>query len=192
MLATPEFEGVERFRKEANSLPELKVATGQDLVFVNLAPECAALSDTLDDLPARLAARDFSGFRLAARKEWQIECNWKVYVDNYLEGYHIPIVHPSLNREIDYRQYRTETRRFCSIQHSPIKPVDSGRLHSDESGAGTEVQYYWVFPNLMLNVYPDNYSTNLILPLEPSRTRAVFEWYFRNPEQSDVQESARH
>ena len=43
----------------------------------------------------------------------------------------------------------------------------------------------------MLNVYPDNYSTNLILPAGPSRTRAVFEWYFRNPEEGDVHESAR-
>ena len=48
--------------------------------------------------------------------------------------------------------------------------------------------YYWVFPNLMLNVYPDNFSTNLILPLGHGRTLTLFEWYFRDPDAGDGSE----
>jgi len=191
LLGTPEFDGVECFSKEANRLPEFKVDVWGPLVFVNLDSDCAPLSETLEDLPARLADRDLASMRLAARKDWYIDCNWKVYVDNYLEGYHIPIVHPSLMRELDYARYRTETRRFYSIQHSPIKRVDAGRLRLSEDEAKNEAQFFWIFPNLMLNVYPDNYSTNLIVPLGAERTLTVFEWYFRDPELPEVQEKIR-
>jgi choline monooxygenase len=189
LLGTPEFEGVECFDKEASCLPEFQVDTWGALVFVNLDRNCLPLADALEDLPARIAHRDLSEMRLAARKDWYVDCNWKVYVDNYLEGYHIPIVHPSLARELDYGRYRTETRRYYSIQHSPLKPADSARIRRDESAQNSEAQFFWLFPNLMLNVYPDNYSTNLIVPLGPDRTLTIFEWYFRDPEREDVQEN---
>jgi choline monooxygenase len=190
LLGTPEFDGVECFSKEAHGLPEFAVETWLGLVFVNLDPTGSPLSHTLEDLPTRLGSRDLASLRLAARKDWYVDCNWKVYVDNYLEGYHIPIVHPSLMQELDYVRYRTETERYYSIQHSPIKRSD-GRLRRDESAANNEAQYFWIFPNLMLNVYPDNYSTNLIVPLGPERTLTIFEWYFRDPEQPEVQEKVR-
>jgi choline monooxygenase len=43
----------------------------------------------------------------------------------------------------------------------------------------------------MLNVYPDNYSTNLIVPLGPERTMTIFEWYFKNPDQTRVQDELK-
>ena len=190
LLGTPEFDGVGCFKRESVVLPEFSVDTWGSLVFVNLSGGLT-LDDTLGDIPERLGKRDFASMKLAARKDWYIDCNWKVYVDNYLEGYHIPIVHPSLNREIDYAEYRTETKRYHSIQHSPIKKSSEGKLRIDPNADSNEAQYYWVFPNLMLNVYPDNYSTNLILPLGPDRTLTVFEWYFKNPELPDVQDAVK-
>jgi choline monooxygenase len=127
-----------------------------------------------------MPAHDYSGFRLAKRKTWELDCNWKVYVDNYLEGYHIPIVHPGLFRELDYPNYRTETHRWYSTQIAPTKRPD--RIRTTEGD--DQVRYFWIFPNLMLNVYPDNFSTNLILPLSEGRTATVFDWYFRDPEAS--------
>jgi len=119
--------------------------------------------------------------RLAHRKEWEVACNWKVYVDNYLEGYHIPIVHPGLMKEIDYARYETDTRQIYSIQHSPIKKTPEGKLRG---GSGDEAMFFWIYPNLMLNVYPDNFSTNRIVPLSHDRTLTLFDWYFREPESS--------
>jgi choline monooxygenase len=188
LIGTPEFDGVECFNKEATCLPEFQVDTWGALVFVNLDRDCLSLGDTLEDLPALIARHDLSEMRFAARKDWYVDCNWKVYVDNYLEGYHIPIVHPSLNRELDYPRYRTETRRYYSVQHSPLKRTEGARIRRDESARANEAQFIWLFPNLMLNVYPDNYSTNLIVPLGPDRTLTIFEWYFRNPELDDVRE----
>ncbi|HET7452008.1 MAG TPA: SRPBCC family protein, partial [Thermoanaerobaculia bacterium] len=186
LLGTPEFDGAEGFRREDVALPAFRADVWMGLVFVTLDPNAPPLAKTLDalaDLPDR---RPLPGMRRAHRKEWIVECNWKVYVDNYLEGYHIPIVHPGLFRELDYARYATETKRLYSIQHAPVRTAAPGRLRS---GEGDEAEYYWIYPNLMLNVYPDNFSTNVILPLGPERTRTVFEWFFRNPEDPAVRKA---
>lgn len=189
LAATPEWGGVENFDREAHALPDFSVAEWNGLVFVNPDANPAPLGEVLEDLPARLAHRHLSRMKFAARKEWVVECNWKVYVDNYLEGYHIPIVHPALNRELDYALYRTETKRYYSIQHSPIRRDRATHLKVDDETGENEAQFFWLFPNLMLNVYPDNYSTNLIVPLTPERTLTVFEWYFDDPDREATREA---
>lgn len=191
LLHTPEFDGVEEFEAEKCCLPEFPLETWNALVFVNLDRGAAPLSETLGDIPRRVGSRNLEAMRLAWRRDWLVNCNWKVYVDNYLEGYHIPIVHPALNRELDYKEYRTETRRFYSIQHSPIRKDSATRLKVDAQMLGGEAQYFWIFPNLMLNVYPDNYSTNLIVPLDAKRTLTIFEWYFSEPELEETKEAVR-
>ena len=178
LLNTPEFDGVQHFAKANCVRPRFGAEVWNELVFVCLEPLIPSLPEFLGDLVSMLAKRDYRGFRLAHRKDWYLDCNWKVYVDNYLEGYHIPIVHPGLFRELDYPSYRTETRRYFSIQFAPLKRPERIAVHSPDD----EVEYFWLFPNLMLNVYPDNFSTNLILPVGPNRTLTVFEWYFRDPE----------
>jgi len=186
LLGTPEVDGIECFAKEVNNLPEFHVEIWNGLLFASLDPAPIPISSFLEEIPERLGPRDFGSFTFAARREWTIDCNWKVYVDNYLEGYHIPLVHPGLNRELDYGKYRVETKRYHSIQHAPVRRVEGGRIGP---GASDDASYFWIFPNLMLNVYPDNYSTNLIVPLGPERTLTVFEWFFREPARSDVQET---
>jgi choline monooxygenase len=180
LRTTPEFEGVANFDTADCRLPQFQVGIWNELVFVNVDPRAESLNAFLGELLGDMPAHDYSGFRLAKRKTWELDCNWKVYVDNYLEGYHIPIVHPSLFRELDYPNYRTETKRSYSIQFAPTKRPDRIRT----VGGDDQVRYFWIFPNLMLNVYPDNFSTNLILPLGPGRTATVFDWYFKDPEAS--------
>lgn len=175
LLKTPEMDGIECFDRESMSLPQFQVDVWNDLVFVNLDRDAEPLSAFLGDL----AKVTFAG-QHAKRKDWFVDCNWKVYVDNYLEGYHIPIVHPGLFREIDYPAYRTEVRTNYSIQHAPLKRPERIRT---ADGAG-EAEFFWVYPNLMLNVYPDNFSTNLIVPVGHDRTLTIFEWYFRDPERA--------
>ena len=183
LLAAPELEGVENFRREDVRLPEFPVATWIGLVFANLDAKAPALAAALDDLAGRLEGSGLGSMRFAFRREWTLDCNWKVYVDNYLEGYHIPVVHSSLMAELDYGAYRTETFGSHVLQVSPIK-VKGGRLRT--GSAGGEAAYWWIWPNLMLNVYPDNFSTNLIVPLGEERTMTVFEWFFREPDRPGV------
>jgi choline monooxygenase len=121
------------------------------------------------------------------RREYVLSCNWKVYIDNYLEGYHIPVVHPGLHKEIAYDQYQVEPHRYYSLQHAPLRPVaGSGEprnyLPPEQSGTtDDQAQYYWLFPNIMLNVYLGQMQTNVILPLGVDRTLTIFEWYSADP-----------
>ncbi|HYL98324.1 MAG TPA: SRPBCC family protein [Blastocatellia bacterium] len=190
LLATPEFDGVENFRKENMGLIPIAVEVWEGSIFVNILAGKASyansisLSDLLEDIPQRTSGLRMADMRLVQRRDYSLQCNWKVYIDNYLEGYHIPIVHPSLMRELDYIKYETITRRYYSLQHSPIKQSKDNeryprRYSSPEQQ--TEALYYWIFPNLMLNIYPDNFSINLILPISHENTLTVFEWYFVDP-----------
>lgn len=178
LLGTPEMGGIECFDRADVALPQFRVEEWNGLLFVNLDPGAPSLDEFLGDLVDEMPANDYASFHLAARKDWELDCNWKVYVDNFLEGYHIPIVHPGLFRELDYPNYRTETRRNYSIQFAPTKKPERIRT----AGGDDRVRYFWVYPNLMLNVYPDNFSTNLIVPLGAHRTLTIFEWFFRDPD----------
>jgi len=187
LLGTPEFSGVRQFDKDRVALPEFRVETWGPFVFVNLDPEATPLGETLRDLPDGIEPDRLALFRWAHRKDWTIRCNWKVYVDNYLEGYHIPIVHPGLFKDLDYAAYRTETFRLASVQHAPIRKSPGARFRT-EGSLSADARYLWIFPNLMINFYPDNFSTNLILPDGPDRTLTVFEWYFDGSDSPQVRE----
>jgi choline monooxygenase len=125
--------------------------------------------------------------RRVERRDYEIACNWKVYVDNYLEGYHLPIAHPGLFKELEYDNYRVETFRYYSKQHAPIRELKPGEVPGRDRryirmpGAEDGALYYWIFPNTMLNIYQDNISTNVILPMGVDRTLTIFEWFFAEP-----------
>jgi choline monooxygenase len=168
LLGAPEFEGVENWDRKSVCLPQFRVETLGPFVFVNLDPAAPALADVLGAIPSEIAAIGcpLDRLRYSRRRDYVIECNWKVYIDNYLEGYHLPAAHPSLFRALDYQQYRVDTFRYYSSQIAPLR-----------SGSGGQALYYWIFPNFMLNVYPDNLSSNIILPLGPDKTLTIFEWF---------------
>jgi choline monooxygenase len=179
-LRAPEMDGVENFRPEDMRLVPVQVATWGPLVFANLDGKAPPLLEVLEDVPGRVAAFRCEAMRYVMRKEWNLACNWKVYVDNYLEGYHVPVVHPGLHKELDYDHYRVEPHRYFSIQHAPLRPASAsatGRRYDPNETAVAEAVYVWLFPNVMLNMYMGQMQTNVVLPLAHDRTRVVFEWY---------------
>ena len=185
LLGMPDWEGVQGFAREAMGLKPVEIAVWSQFIFARVVNRSETLDECLDDITKRLAGVGVSEMQHAARRDYVIECNWKVYVDNYLEGYHIPIVHPSLMRELDFEHYRTITSRYSSLQDAPIRTGEDGERRYNRTESQREALFFWVFPNLMLNVYPDNISTNLIIPLGPERTLTVFEWYFATVQKLD-------
>ncbi|MCE2470571.1 MAG: Rieske 2Fe-2S domain-containing protein [Anaerolineae bacterium] len=187
LLRAPEFEGVNDWDAQTVCLHSVQVEAWGPWVFVNLDPSAAPMASIYGDIAGEIAAAGFnlSEMRLVERRDYLIDCNWKVYVDNYLEGYHLPIAHPGLFREVDYDQYRVDTYRYYSKQHAPIRDVDPGeardRRYVRSGDAEEDALYYWIFPNVMLNVYLDNTSINIIIPLGHDKTLTVFEWYFDAP-----------
>jgi choline monooxygenase len=205
LIGTPDVDGVEFFDRSTMGMIPLRCETWGDFIFVNFDHPLSlphggsteekrpapSLSDYLGKIPDQAKAFEFEGLQFAERRDYIIDCNWKVYVDNYLEGYHIPIAHPGLMREIDYAQYRTDTYRYYSQQFAPIRAMkkdDSAeRMYAPGKGL-QEALYFWIFPNLMLNIYPDNISTNVIVPLGVDQTLTIFEWFFHNVDEPHEKE----
>jgi len=170
LLHAPEMEGSEGFVPSELSLASVAADTWGPFGFVRMSSGPGpTLAETLGEIVPECAPWLTQALHKVARRDYSIDCNWKIYVENYLEGYHVPIAHPSLNRVIDYSSYRVETRARHSLQHAPIKPI---------TAQGAFAKYYWIHPNWMLNVYPDNLSINVVVPLGPAKCLTIFEWYF--------------
>lgn len=170
LATTPELGDVKDFDKACNGLRPVRVEAWGPFVFACLDEGVSPLTSLLGKIPEETASRKLGDMRFVARKDYVVEANWKAYVDNFLEGYHLPTVHPGLFKVLDYGAYEVQTERFYSKQVSPLR----GTTGTASEG---EALYYWVFPNWMLNIYPDNMSLNVIVPLGPERCVTIFEWY---------------
>jgi len=193
LIGTPEIDGVEFFDRSTMGMVPLRCETWEQFIFVNFAAGGPSLAEFLGNIPELAREFSFTGLSLVERRDYLVNCNWKVYVDNYLEGYHIPIVHPGLMKEIDYPRYRCETFRYHSQQLGPVKAVKPGDAHERVYAPGEglkEALYFWVFPNLTLNIYPDNVSVNIIVPLSHDKTLTIFEWYFHDADSARSRERA--
>jgi choline monooxygenase len=177
LRGTPEFDGVLGFAKEENGLVPIAVAEWGPFVWVYLEKPAEPLVQFLHPLPGWVESRDgFARMKWYARKTYDLACNWKVYVDNYLDGgYHVNTVHPGLAGVLDYREYRTVCDGATVLQSSPMKPAEgeAGRTRTGDVAA-----YWWVYPNFMLNIYSGVMDSNLVLPLSVDRCRVIFDFYF--------------
>jgi len=169
LLGTPEWDGVEDFRKENHCLPRFGVEATPPFLWVSLSAR-----ERLQ-LPFPVEA----GWRFRERREYDLRCNWKVYVDNYLDGgYHVNTIHPQLAGMLDYSQYATNVVGSAVLQVSPA----TGGIR-----AGT-ASFWWLWPNVMINTYADVMDTNTVYPTGPESCRVVFDFYFRG--QDDVFQDA--
>lgn len=184
LRSAPEMKDAEAFDVAAIRLPQLAVRVWQGLVFAAIdEPNAAAFDEVVAGIDARLGPdRGLAGYGGHHRVAYDIACNWKVYVDNYLEGYHVPFVHPGLNRLLDYRSYRTELARWHSLQWSP--------LESDPALYGSgDALYYWLWPNTMLNILPGRLQTNTVIPLGVDRCRVLFDSYYAQSADAERREA---
>jgi choline monooxygenase len=112
--------------------------------------------------------------------EHRIACNWKTYADNYLEGYHIPLVHPGLNKEIDAKRYQVDV----SKAHRWVRHTAPTR-----AGAVNAGRWLWRWPNLAINVYPGGMNVERYDPVGVDQTRLRYSYAFvdpGDPENEDV------
>jgi choline monooxygenase len=182
----PEFDGVKNFDRQQNGLAPLKAETWEKFVFVNLDPEAMLLHDFLGGLVKRVAPLGVSKLHYFDSRIYDIHCNWKVFVDNFLDGgYHVPHLHKGLNSVLDYKQYTIENEdRYC-LQSSPMVASNEDAA-TGATRKGDRAWYYWQYPNLMINCYEGYMDTNLVLPVDVDHCRVIFDFYF-----ADVSEAHR-
>ncbi len=174
-----EFEGVCNFDRAKNGLVPVRVDTWENFVFVNLEGHAVPLRDFLGVVPELVAPLELTKkLHFFDRRVYTLNCNWKVYVDNYLDGgYHVPHAHKGLSSVIEYTKYTIENFERACLQSSPLSS-DS----SSEAGVAATRQgrafYLWLYPNFMINAYEGVMDTNLVLPLGVNRCAVIFEYYF--------------
>ncbi len=158
----PEFDGVKNFERHENGLVPVKVETWEAFAFVNLDPQAEPLSNFLGGLVRRCEPLGLGKLHFFDRKIYDIACNWKVFVDNYLDGgYHVPHLHKALSSVLDYKQYTIENEdRYC-LQSSPIVASDEDAA-TGATRRGDRAKYFWQYPNFMINCYEGYMDTNLV------------------------------
>ena len=182
----PEFEGVENFERAQNGLVPVRVETWECFVFVNLDNQAEPLSEFLGGLVKRVAPLGISKLHYYDRRTYDIHCNWKVFVDNYLDGgYHVPHLHKGLNSVLDYKQYTIENEdRYC-LQSSPMV-ASTEDAATGAARKGDRAWYFWQHPNLMINCYAGYMDTNLVIPVDVDHCTVIFDFYF-----GDISDAAR-
>ena len=178
LLGAPDMGRARDFDVASVRLPQAHVAQWQGLVFAAL-DDTPAFGEVVDGIDARLGAVSLADYRFDRHASYEVACNWKVYVDNYLEGYHVGFVHPTLAPLLDDERYASTAARWASLQSSPL------------AGGGPYAQgealYWWLYPNTMLNVLPGRLQTNRVTPLAVDRCRVDFDYFYA----ADVTAEAR-
>jgi len=191
LKGTPDFQGVCDFDRAKSGLAPVAADEWEGFVFVRLSPEGPSLAQYMGTLVEQFRPMRLSGLHFVERRRYAFDCNWKVCVDNYLDGgYHGPHLHKGLDSVLDYANYQIETgqsengERYC-LQWSPV--VSEGA--EAQTGAvrqGDRALYYWIYPNFMVNWYEGLMDTNLVLPRGVDKTEVIFDFYF-----ADVSEASR-
>jgi choline monooxygenase len=187
LIHTPEFGGVANFDRSANGLVPIQIGVWNRSIFAKLRSGDPSLEDFLGSaLIERFERLNLEQLRWFERRTYRLNCNWKVFVDNYLDGgYHVPHIHGGLNSVLDYGNYTVETgERFC-LQSSPLI-TDKADADTAAMRTGKRAFYYWIYPNFMINIYDGVMDTNLVIPRGVDRTEVIFDYYFM-----DVSEPVR-
>lgn len=177
-LSAPGFEGAKDFPSPADDLPRVPSAAWSQFLFASAAPACT-FEEWAGPMLKRLAwlPLDQFAFEPALSRDYLVAANWALYVENYLEGFHVPFVHASLNAVLNPDDYATELFRHGNLQLGiASSPGDAFRLPSasPDHGRAVAAYYWWLFPNTMLNFYPWGLSANVVVPLAPDRTRVQY------------------
>ena len=168
-LSMPEFAGVRDFPTESDDLSSLPLEEWAGLLFTSLGPAAS-----FKEFFAGFDSKDQQTLPVpAATRTYELDAHWALYCENYLEGFHIPFVHRSLNKVIEFNTYKTKTYRFSSVQ--------SG-FDRDGQIAG---KYLFVFPNLMFNFYGWGMSLNIVRPMRADRTAVDFFTFVVDESQMD-------
>jgi choline monooxygenase len=174
-----EFDGVCNFNRADNGLVPVRLDSWENFIFVNLDGAARPLLEFLGKVPELVAPLKLSeNLHYFDRRIYTLDCNWKVYVDNYLDGgYHVPHAHKGLSSVVEYTKYTIENFERSCLQSSPLDT--SGALEASISSTRQGHAFYlWVHPNFMINAYSGVMDTNLVLPLGVDKCAVIFDYYF--------------
>lgn len=165
-----------------NCMTHINIEVFQSLIFINLNPNATPFQEEYEELVDSLKQYTFFDSLKSLRvTERVIDANWKAVVDNYLECDHCKIAHPAFSKTFDMENYNIDTFDRFTCQYSEMK-------QGDESDPAF---FYWVWPNLMISVYPGeeaNITTSQIIPIAPNKSLAIYSYFFSTDEITSKQQ----
>src|SRR5690242_19116955 len=167
LAAARDFGPAEDFDPRDYALKGVQCQSWRGFIFINMDAKAGPLEDTIAPLIKRTDHLPLENFRFERQTTHDIACNWKTYVENYLEGYHIPLVHPGLNAAIDASRYEVEVEDSVAFHRAP--PSD-----------GAPVAGLWalLWPALAVNVYTNGVMMERICPIGHAQTRLDYMYFF--------------
>ena len=180
LKGTPDFTGVCNFDRASNGLVPLDLTQWENWVFVKLnQTDRSSITDFLgDELVQEISRLQLHDLHWFERRHYSFDCNWKVFVDNYLDGgYHVPYLHKGLDSVLDYSNYMIENGKNHCLQWSPIV-TEGAEAQTGAVRTGDRALYYWIYPNFMINWYDGVMDTNLVVPRGVDQTEVIFDFYF--------------
>jgi len=192
----PAFEAVDDFPTKADDLTNISLKEWLGMYFVSLDPQ-VSFEEMIAPINERVSFLPLDTMRYDAENstDYYMDANWVLYCDNYLEGFHIPFVHPALNDALDLEEYAYEIFDYCNLQvgvgdgGEPCFDLPEGHV---DYGKNIYAWYFWLYPNLMLNFYPWGLSLNVVTPLGHNRTKVSFRSYVFENSEFDTNEQRLH
>ena len=141
----------------------IRVEAWRGLVFVNLDADDAPLAA----LTAPLEPHTLPDLPLIEQRTHRIGCNWKTYVENYLEAYHLPMVHPEFDEDIVVADYRIDIEGEVVFHAAPAR-----------DGSVNAGFWAWLWPNLALNTYRHGFMVERMTAVAHDQTRLDYFYFF--------------
>lgn len=205
LVSTPHVGGPgqnthESIDRDLLGLIEVRSHIWRDVIWINIDGTALPFEDANADLIARWAEFDKPLYHGGADSAFQleVECNWKLAVENYCESYHLPWVHPGLNsysRLEDH--YHIEKQDSYSGQgtlvYRQLKAAD-GQVFADFEDVGEKwneaAEYITVYPNVLLGVHRDHAFAIVLVPKSTERTVENIHLYYATPKTNDAMRAA--
>ena len=182
LIVAPDMEQTAGFRLEDFPLVPLKLELWAGFIFINLDPDAGPLKDYLVDLPEVLASYNFDNMVCVRRKEYTIEANWKIYVENAMEAYHVATVHRStLSRQKGvFPSVESSKGQWMALhkEHEGTRALLTGdtgfpRIPTLTGKADKGSYYPLIFPSTMFGATTDCMWWLELQPLSASRTKLI-------------------
>jgi choline monooxygenase len=154
------------FRVEDWPLEKACLAEWRGLLFISIAAEVSLL-EQLGDLPEEVEEFPLETYMAVEQHRFTMRSNWKTYTDNFVEGYHIPGIHPGFMKVIDFNRFDTVARNGLVRMTSPQK---DGSIYSGK--------WLWMWPNWTLSTFPGGMNTSRINPISVESTEIIYDFYF--------------
>lgn len=160
-------------------LEPIHLAEWRGLLFCALDPETDLLTQ-LGGLPAELADEPLESYQPTDAATVSFDANWKVYTDNFVEGYHIPGTHPSFYAAIDFEAFETTAEEGFVRMTAP--PRD---------GLFYRGKWLWMWPNWTLSLFEGGMNVSRIDAPSVHRTDQHYHFFFADTAPQAAEARAR-